>query len=1068
MKRFKLIIMLLLLSTALLTAQNRSGVVKDDKGEPLPGVSVRIEDKNVGTVTDVDGKFSISAENSDKLTFSFVGMTNKMVTVGTGNDLGTITMSGDVEQLEDVVVVGYGTQRRENLTGAVSSVSAKDLDVIPTANVAARLQGRVSGVTVRTDNAPGGDVSIRIRGIGTINNNDPLIIIDGITSDIEGLSQINPDNIESLTVLKDAASTAIYGVRAANGVVLVKTKGGKKGKFKISVSARYGVSHITNKLGLLNTKEYGELLWLEAKNAYDLGLSTTFEPGNEQYGKDPAGPKIPDYIIPSGAMEGDAGTDEASYDPATNRITRANKEGTDWYDVIYRAGIVQNYNVSASGGSEIATFLLSLGYYRNDGALKHTYYERYSSRANITAYLRKWLTLGTNLGLTYSSQNNRGGNADDHPIAYVHRMQPIVPVYDIKGNFAGTKAKATGNGENPLSILVRNKDNYRPTLRIYSASHLTLTPIKGLSIRTLFGANIRQRTNKDRDLANPEFSEGQNFDALTRDYNGRLVWNWTNTVDYSREIGKHDASILLGTEAVSSWAEWFGARRTNFFSKDINYMVLDAGEQNQTNWGSFTEGRTYSLFGRLNYNFDGKYLFEGVIRRDASSRFSKDVRVGAFPAAAVAWRVSKESFMGWSDGFLDNLKIRLGWGQNGNDQVNAENAFNSYQSSLDFSSYPITGAQSATTPGFRQNRIGNPDAKWETTTTWNLGIDAILLKNKLDFSVELYDRTTTDMLYPATIPSYILGDATAPDINVGEMNNKGIDIALAYYGKIGSDWKYDVSLNLSAYKNRVVKLNDAQKQPFIPGNSLRQFVYARTEPGQAISSFYGYKVDPNDQFFTSADDVKNHPKYNPDANGNDSYSKPGKLKYVDVNGDGKITPDDRTYIGSPHPDFTYGLNLSISYKNIDLSMFFSGTQGNDVINYVRRWTDFNNFQGNRSKARLHESWTPERQKNGSKISLPIALANDEIMQRPSSFFLEDGSYLRLKNIQIGYSLPKGLISRWKIASLRVYTQATNLFTITGYSGLDPEIRGENDRDLGVDAGIYPTARQYIVGLTMSL
>jgi TonB-linked SusC/RagA family outer membrane protein len=494
-------------------------------------------------------------------------------------------------------------------------------------------------------------------------------------------------------------------------------------------------------------------------------------------------------------------------------------------------------------------------------------------------------------------------------------------------------------------------------------------------------------------------------------------------------------------------------------------MVLDAGEKDQTANGSFDEWSTFSYFGRINYDYMGKYLAEVVLRRDASSRFSEDNRWGTFPAFSVGWRLTEEDFL--SDViWLDNLKLRFGWGKNGNDNVGGYyNAYTTYRVYNGESYYSLSGSNSATDAGIHKYKLGNPDGKWEASVTTNFGIDATMF-NKLEVNLDIYTRKTTDMLYNQSLP-YTYGRLVLPAVNIGEMKNSGFDLMISYHEEIGRDLNLNVRANVSHYKNEIVKLNENPNE-ILYGPSLRQNTYTASMTGEPISSFYGYVVDG---IFNTWDEVYDHVPYNSETFDGDTYSQPGVFKYRDISGDGKIDAADREVIGSPHPDFTYGINIDLAYKNWDLTMFFQGSQGNDLINYVNRWTMFNNFSGNRGKARLYESWTEERYESGAKITQPIAIRDDANMQKNSSFFIEDGSYFRMKDLQIGYTFPPSLISKAGISSLRVYVQATNLFTITDYSGLDPELSNPDDnpdRLMGVDEGVYPTSQIFMFGVNLNL
>ncbi|MBW8325314.1 MAG: TonB-dependent receptor [Prolixibacteraceae bacterium] len=1052
-----------------------SGTVLGEDGAPIPGVTVVVKGTTTGTITDMDGKFSFSGPASAKiLSVSYIGMRTQEIEIGNQTNF-KITLLSDVIGVDEVVVVGYGSQQKKSVTGAVSTVSQEDIKAIPSANAASRLQGRVAGVTVVNDNSPGGDATVRVRGFGTINNNSPLYIVDGVPTE-GGLSRMNPNDIESMTVLKDASSSAIYGARAANGVIIITTNRGKKGSAKLTFDARYGVQRTTNSLDLLNTQQYGELVWQEYQNDKYLKYPTT-APWNKQYIYDANGKvTIPDYILPTAKFEGDPLVNPALYDARDddgspfNLITKANKQGTDWYDEILNPAPIQEYNASISGGNENSNYAFSLGYLNQEGVVIHSGFDRYTMRANSDARLTNWLSLGQTLSVAFTERKGGVGDNNDegNVVSQAYRMQPIVPVYDIAGNFAGTKGESMGNGANPVANATRNKDNWGKDLRVLGNAYVQLNFTKDLTFKSLLGVDMNNGRWKTFTIRDIEFFEAKSTNRLDEGHGYSLQWNWANTLNYKTILnGVHTFDAIIGSESIDNVYEEFTAGRASYFSEDLDYRYLNVGTASLANAGYATAWRSFSYFGRLNYNYMGKYLFEGVVRRDASSRFASQTRWGTFPALSLGWRMSEESFMEGVS-WIDDLKVRAGWGQNGNDRVDNYNYWGTLTTGLSQSYYPMTGDDNSLTSGFYTNKLGNVNAKWETTTALNLGVDLTMLDNKLEVNLDLFDRKTSDMLYAVQLP-HVYGNAQRPSVNIGEMENKGIDLMVTYHGEVGKDFKYTVRANASHYKNNVIKLNDNEKE-VLWGDTERGNIYTISKAGEPISSFYGYEVLG---FFNTWEEANAYPQFG-------DYNAPGRFKYkdqltVDTNSDGVpdkadgvINADDRVIIGSPHPDLVYGLNIDLQYKNFDATMFFQGSYGNELINYVSRWTDYFQFNGNRSPERLYESWTEARYKSGAKITLPIAETHDTNSQLPNSSFVESGSYFRLKNLQIGYSLPKELVTRMKVSNLRLYVQATNLFTITPYSGLDPEIRSTNDRHNGLDQGIYPTSQTIMFGLNLSL
>lgn len=1042
-----------LCSTVSLSAQQIevSGTVVDAAtDESLPGVNIAVEGTNRGTTTNVDGNYSITVPSDGALSFSFIGYATQTVEVSGQQEI-NVALERGVNQLEEIVAIGYATQAAGEVTGSVSSVSSQDLEGINVTNTSEALQGTVSGVQAVQSGTPGEGASIRIRGLGTINDNEPLWVVDGVPG-----ASVNPENIESISILKDAASQAIYGARAANGVVLVTTKSGSQNQpLQVDVRIRRGVTQLTTNYDLLNTQEYGELYWLRERNDGNV-------PSHPQYGSGDE-PQIPDYILPTG-VSGEV--DESLYDRQmphqdgddTHIIMRANKEGTNWMDVVSQDAAYQNYTIGLNGGGENTSYAFQMGYLQEEGVLKFTGYDRYNLRSNVTVDVTDWLTIGEKAGLTYSEDyGQQDDNTESTVISDTYRMQPIVPVHDIMGAYGGTRASNTGNGTNPMWALDFNQHDQRDDLNLSGTTFAEANITENLSFRTSIGFNYNASDDKDFIFVQVAHAERGQYDQVTEFADFSRQWNWTNTAEYTETFaGVHDVTVMGGVEAIQNNYRWRQASRQNFFSRDPDYMQLDAGAQSQLNGGNSSQWNLFSTFGRINYDYDNKYLLELVIRRDGSSRFGEENRYGVFPAMSAAWRITNEDFMSSTDNWLNNLMLRVGYGQTGNDRIGNYNSYTTYSSSQTASFYPIGGGNTgAGTSGFYRSNLGNPNVQWEITTTTNIGIDAMLFEN-WNLSIDLWNRVTDDMLYPQQIP-YILGQVSAPSINVGEMENNGVDVELGYNGTINEELQYGFRFNVSHYKNEINQLS-AQAEEFLRGSELREFYYTRAETGTQFPEFYGYIVDGIFQDQTEAD---NHPE----AFGGD-YNEPGRFKYRDVNGDGVINSDDRTYIGDPHPLFTSGLTLYVDYKGFSASTRLYASYGNDMVNYVRRWIDFNQFQGNRSNRRLYESWGSPYLDDNANATMPKAEGNDSNSQLPSTYFVEDASYLRMQQLRLGYDL-NNVLNMQNLRNVRLYVQGTNLFTITGYSGLDPEVN-EGGADRGVDRGAWPTSRQLMFGVDVSL
>ncbi|WP_176146086.1 TonB-dependent receptor [Parapedobacter luteus] len=1040
------------------TQRTVTGRVTDTNGTPLEGVTVSVMGTAIATTTDNEGTYRLVLPSEvGTIVFTIVGYARYEADSSSG-DVINVSLREEISDLEEVVVVGYGTQNKSTLTGAVSAVSEEQLGLAPAGDAASRLQGRVSGVTVTNNNSPGGSATVRVRGIGSINNNNPLYVVDGVPIS-GGLNAINPNDIETMTVLKDASSSAIYGSRAANGVIVITTKSGKGGKLKLDFSGRYGLQNPMNKLDLLNSQELGEKKWQEKINDGLTPESAGW--GDLQYGYGPD-PVIPDYTFPQAGKIGEVDENLYSYPSPYYGITKANKAGTDWLDEIFNTASIQEYNFSVRGGGENSSYFISSGLLDQRGIVRETGFRRYSVRSNSSFKITNWLEIGQNLGVSYSDQNGLRDGDVTAAITSAMNAHPILPVYDIKGNFAGTKSPGTGNGHNPVAQLIRGKNNYSRETRILGNVYAQANFTKDLSFRSTFGTDLNNNKAKVYTLRNPEFTQTNLNNGILETHLSGFQFNWSNTLTFSKILGdNHHFDLLIGTEAIKHTTELFNAGRSSYAFEDEDFMILDAGEENFINAGNFDSWSLFSYFSRLNYNYNGKYLLEAVVRRDGSSRFTKANRWGTFPALSAGWRALED--LG-EVSFIDDLKLRVGWGQNGNDNVGNYNAYSTFRSHGFESYYNISGSsRNRSEAGIAPFRLGNLQGRWETNTTTNAGVDLMMFNRKLEVNFDVFTRRTTDMLYPDTRPA-TWGALELASINVGEMKNSGFDLMVAYRHDIGETWHFNASANLSHYKNKAINLNGNPNE-IRYGSQLQNDYYTITQAGIPISSHYGYVVEG---FFNTQEEIDAHPKFNPNLDGIDTYSKLGVFKYKDVNNDGVVNQDDRTIIGSPHPDFTYGINLYAQYKGlVDLTIFFQGSQGNDIANFAKRTILFNRNDGNYLKSRLYESWTPERYANGERITLPITTNNDAILQRPSTFFVEDGSYFRLKDVQLGFNVPDGALSKLRASSLRIFLQATNLFTVTEYSGLDPELSSGNDSNLGVDSTVYPTPRMFTFGINMN-
>lgn len=1052
-----IVLCLLLLSSVALQAQSVSvsGTIIDDSGQPLPGVSILEKGTTNGTTTDPEGRYSINVAGNDAvLVFSFIGFQTQEIPVSNRSVI-DLTMQTDVTALEEVVVTGYTTQNRRDITGAVSVVKPSELLATPSGNLQQQLQGRVAGVVTSGTGVPGAGAKVRVRGFGSFGNNDPLYIVDGMPT--YNVSNINPQDIESMQVLKDASSASIYGARAANGVVIITTKKGKSGIPTISIDSYYGVQHAPKGPDMLNPTELGQLIWQSLANA---GQTTT----HPQYGTG-ASPRLPDYILAgpsSGVMEGHPDTNPDLYNIDFNsprhQIVRFNKEGTDWWDETFDPAPIQSHQISASGATDASKYSVGFNYFDQDGMMPYTNYTRYTVRANTEFTLKERIRIGENMQIGYNEFKglNSGGGGGESLVLNSVRLMPFIPVHDIKGGWAGTAGSGAGTASNTPAELYRGKDNVNSAIRLFGNVFAEVDILKGLTARTSFGLDYETRYGQNYGFRTYERAENIGSNSYTEQNDWNLNWTWTNTLTYQRQFADvHNITVLLGTEAVKETGRGVGGRRINFYSDDPLFRVLDRGSPvGQNNFSYGFASTLASIFGRVDYSLKDKYLLNVTLRRDGSSRFGPETRYGVFPAASVGWRISGEPFM-QNVTFIDELKIRAGWGQMGNQlNVDRENAYSFYRSTPGNSSYDIEGTNNSVVQGFDMDRVGNPVTQWETSTTTNFGIDGVFFNSRLDIALDVYNRVTEGLLLRAQVPG-TLGHATLPYVNIGDIRNQGIDLMVGTRGNIGAGgFRYEAALTLSHYKNEALKVGE-NPNDIIPGTVLRNVEITRNTAGQPISSFYGYIIDG---FYDTQEEV--------DAGPDQPQKRVGSWRIRDVNGDDVINSEDQSFIGSPHPDLTAGLNLTLAYNNFDFTVFLYSVLGAKLYNNTRWWTDFNSFQGNRSRRMLEQSWTPGA--DNSDALLPILDATDTYSNNiANTYLMEDASYLRARTIQLGYTLPQALGGKLGLNNLRLYVQAQNLFTITGYSGVDPDVTTLGpETGMGIDMGWYPNPKQYILGVNI--
>lgn len=1052
-------------------ARNVTGTVKDQKGETLLGVNVVEKGTTNGTITDIDGRFSLDVPPNATLIFSYIGYISQAVPAS--NAVVNVILKEDSQNLEEVVIVGYGTQQKKDITGSVAVVNTKDLLASSGSSASQQLQGKAAGVYVGASGAPGSQTMVRIRGINTINDNGPLYVIDGVSTRNQDLSSLNPNDIESMQVLKDASSAAIYGAQAANGVIVITTKKGtKSGQPKLTYDGYFGVQKTGKRYDVLNSMDRLNLEWDAKANNYAF-LGSNEKPSHVQFGTGDR-PSIPNYLTQAGAG-GRTDIDPGTYSYPGN--TLAPFSDTNWWDEVDRPAMMQNHQVGLSGGTETGQYNVSANYFKQDGTVIDTYYQRYQIRANTSFNIRPWLRVGENLTYSYTKDLGRSANsAEDSPYSWSFRASPWVPVYDIAGNFAGSKFAGTGNFQNPVAQKKREMGNYWSNSRIFGNLWAEADLYKGLTFRTNFGMDYTNEYHYRMDKKNLEFSETPGDNNLEEVAGFNFRWVWTNTLTYNATFNDvHKLNVMLGTEAIRDGiGRRMTGRRYNYFYEDNeDTWVLNMGENNARRLAESEYRGEFALFGmfaRADYSFADKYLVTAIVRRDGVSRFSQSNRYGVFPSVSLGWRISEEAFMENTRSWLDDLKLRVGYGQTGNSEMRRKTNY-AYEYSTDptRTNYDLTGANNSSNTGFRLTRYGNEDTKWEATEMFNVGVDATFLNGKFGVGLEWYSKTTTDMLIEAPY-SGLAGEADRPYINFGDMKNKGVDVNLNYRDSKG-DWSWDISLNLSNYKNEVVKISQSDNAS-IYGNGVRLGdPITRTTKGQPISMFYGYKLDG---FYENVEQVLATPPLGQEGLNAESAKRwVGKFKFADMDGNKKLTTNDRTFIGNPHPDLIAGLNATVTWKSLDFTMFWYSTIGNDLFNNTKYFTDFWLFEGNKSERMMKQSWVPGA--DNSNAILPVLDYGDGYSGNySSSYYVEDGSFLKLKNVVLGYTFPKAMMKKATISNLRVYIQAENLFTITGYSGLDPEFTNAevaegNGSDLrrGLDMGGWPSTRRFLFGVNFA-
>ena len=1016
----KAFLVVLMLSSSLIFAQNNiSGSVSDESGNPVPGATVVVEGTNTGVVTDFDGNYQINASAGDQLTFSSLGFASQTITVGNQSQI-NVTLMSSVDILDEVVVSGYQTQQRRSLSGAIGTVDTDEAFKTQVTNAAEALQGRVAGVQVTSGGGPGAAPVIRIRGYSTTNDNSPLYVIDGIqTTDPNVMRDINPRDIENISVLKDGAA-AIYGARASNGVIVVTTKKGSyNSKNTLEIDATYGISEVTRYPDMLDVQQHADMTWQSILNDGNT-------PSHPQYGSGPT-PSVPIFLnvpIPSGA----------EYEGAGAKVAPG---GTDWFDAIFDPAAVTNVSVSASGGGAEGRYHLSANYLNQEGVIIHTGYERASTRLNSEFKIGDKLTISENLNVTYDKELTTSGN----PIQNAAFSSPLVPVRDTNGNFAGTYSNSArvGIANNPVADLARGKDDYNKNLRVIGDISVKWQITPELLFKSSAGITMRDLNGRYFTALNPEHGEAISNNTLSEQSFRQDSWVVTNFLNYKNSFGDHTLDLLVGTESTKNNYKGFGALRTNYLFEDPSFYLLSNGSGVPVISGAGASSNSiFSLLATANWSYGGKYFATATVRKDDTSRFAKATSDAIFPSGSIAWLVSNED---WFDSSVfDTLKIRASYGELGNQEIGISNADINISNINEFTGAYAFGGSGGATAGAVIAAKGNPLLTWETMTSKNFAIDAGFFDNKMTMTLDVFENVTDGLVAQDTQKiSTTAIDASAPYTNLGSMKSSGFDLSLNYTDVTSSGLTYSISANATKAVNEVTELISEAYS----GSSQRIGTMTRTSVGEPISYFYGRKVLG---IFQNDAEVAAH--------ATQDGAGPGRFKYEDINGDGVINDSDRTKIGDPHPDLIFGVNMNFAYKSWDMSMFWNGSLGNDIFDYTALYYETPYFfNGNRS-TRVLDSWSPTN--TGAELpALSETTLNSEF-STANSFFVRDGSYVRLRSLQIGYTLPDTIASKLGASSARVYYNGTNLLTLTDFTGLDPEVPRGGALDIGVYSAQYPS------------
>jgi len=983
---------------------NVSGVVSDTQGVPIPGVNVYTKsDMSVGTITDIQGSYEIRAEGDAILVFQFIGMKTIETPVDNRTSI-NVVMEDEFVNLDEVVAVGYGVQRKSDVTGSVASVDFSKLEDQPVSNLDQALQGRVAGVQIVSNSgAPGGSLAVRVRGIGTINNSDPLYVVDGIP--VPNIDFLNANDIKSIEVLKDASASAIYGSRGANGVVLVTTKKGELNQeARVTFDAYYGTQQVINNWETTSGSQWYSIQeQLNATRTSPLDLS---------------------------------GVDR--------------NQNTDWFDEITQVAPIYDMNLNVSGGSEKLTYSLSVGGFGQEGTVKGSEFQRRTLKLNSDYKVSEKFTIGSNINVQTSEQESiLEGSYHTGVINTAIKIEPLIPVWIDEAAGVYDYSRFT-DYPNPVAQ-IKYENSRDEKLNLLGNIFAQFEFVPGLTFKTSYSQNSYRNDSYDFEPVYFVNVNQQNVEnEVSRGYNKGDYWTWENVLNFQNTFGeKHSVGVMVGYTMEEGSYEWIDASKKNIPNEDEALWYFDAAADGDNVSGSASEVGLVSGLGRLNYSYDNKYLATVNFRADGSSRFPDGNKWGSFPSVALGWKVSEENFMNNID-WISSLKLRAGWGQIGNNNI----GYYPYQTTMSGNAQYryLFGSDESFDQGYAVVNMRDQNIKWETVESFNIGVDALMLDGRLEATLDWYQKDTEDMLVSVPIPIYN-GYEGGPVANVGSVRNSGLELSANYRERLSKDFQFNVGFNLSTYTNEVLSLGTGQP---ITGGAYYGGSATRTEEGEPIGYFYGYKTDG---VFQNQNEIDNHAA----QMGSDNAGlEPGDLKFVDTNGDDVINDEDRTKIGNPIPDFTYGINAGLTFKGLQFDVFFQGSQGNEIFNAMK--THLYAFDETNKHIDMLNSWTPQN----TNTDMPrLSGSDDNNTNRTSDRFVEDGSYIRLKNMTLGYNIPRRFTQKVGIDALKIYLSGQNLWTKTDYSGADPEIgqiSSTNYLSRGVDIGTYPQAQIYTIGV----